>query len=131
VDPVEVVRRGYAAYEAEGIDGILEFLDSEVEWRNPADSPIAGVFRGHDGVREWFRLAEEAFAEIRFTPKEIIEAPDGRILAICDAVIRGRGSDVVIEIPFAHVIEVRDGLAVYFQMFPQISEARAAVGLDE
>ena len=34
---VEIARRGYEAYEARGIEGILEFLDPEIEWRNPTD----------------------------------------------------------------------------------------------
>ena len=62
---VEIVRRGYEAYEARGIEGILEFLDPEIEWRNPTDSPIAGVFQGHEGVREWQRQADEAWDPIR------------------------------------------------------------------
>ena len=85
----------------------------------PPDSPIAGVFHGHDGVREWQRLTNEVFAELRFWPKEIIEAPDGRVLAICHARARGRESDVVVEVPFAHVIELRDGKAVAFRCTPK------------
>jgi ketosteroid isomerase-like protein len=55
------VRRGYEAYESDGIEGIISFLDPDVEWGTPPDSPIAGVFHGHDGVREWQRLANEAW----------------------------------------------------------------------
>lgn len=128
-DAVDVARRGYEAYESQGVEGILQFLDPTVEWRNPPDSPIAGVFRGHDGVREWQRLTDEVFAEMHFWPEDLIEAPDGRVLALCHARVRGRGSEVVVEVPFAHVIEVRDGKAVAFAMYSQVADARAAVGL--
>ncbi len=128
-EAVELVSRGYHAYESDGIEGILEFLDPEVEWRNPPDSPIAGVFHGHDGVREWARLTEQVFAELHFQPDELIETPDGRVLALCTAHVRGRESDVVMEVPFAHVIEVRDGAAVSFRMYSQVADARAEVGL--
>ena len=128
-EAVAVVRRGYDAYERGGVEAILEFLDPEVEWRNPPDSPIAGVFRGHDGVREWQRLTDEVFAELHFVAEELIETTGGRVLAICRARVRGRESDVVIDVPFAHVVEVRDGLAVSFAMYPQVADARAAVGL--
>jgi uncharacterized protein len=128
---VEIVRRGYEAYESGGIEGIISFLDPAVEWRNPPDSPIAGVFHGHEGVREWQRLTAEVFADLHFWPKEIIEAPDGRVLAICQARVRGRGSDVVVDVPFAHVMEVRDGKVVAFQMFSQVADAEIAVGLSE
>jgi ketosteroid isomerase-like protein len=128
-EAVDLVRLGYEAYESGGIEGILPFLDPAVEWRNPIDSPIAGVFRGHEGVREWQRLTEEVFAELHFWPKEITEAPDGRVLAICQARVRGRESDVVMDVPFAHVIEVRDGKAVVFRMYSQVTDAQAEVGL--
>lgn len=130
-EAVELVRRGYEAYESDGVEGIIPFLDPAVEWRNPPDSPIAGVFRGHGGVREWFRQADEAYDELRFWPEEIVDAPDGRVLAICSARMRGRGSGVVIEVPFAHVIEVRDGRAISFRMYPQVADARIAVGLTD
>lgn len=130
-EAMEVTRRGYEAYEAEGIDGLLPFLDQAVEWRNPPDSPIAGVFHGHDGVREWFRLTEQVFSELRFRPDELIEAPDGRVLALCTAYIRGRESEVTMEVPFAHVIEVRDSKVVNFRMYSQVADGREAVGLPE
>ena len=128
-EAIEVVRRGYAAYESGGIEALLEFLDPEVEWRNPPDSPIAGVFHGHAGVREWARLTEQVFSELRFRPDELLEAPDGRVLALCTAHVRGRGSDVVMEMPFAHVIEVRNGAAVALRMYSQVDDARIEVGL--
>ena len=128
---IQAVQGGYDAYESDGVEGIIAFLDPAVEWRNPSDSPIAGVFRGHDGVREWFRLLGEAFGEVHFHPEALIEAPDGRVLAICAARLRGRESGVLVEIPFAHVIEMREGKVVAFQMYPQVADARAAVGLSD
>src|SRR6187402_3456905 len=98
-EAVEVARRGYEAYESDGIEGILPFLDPDVEWRNPPDSPIAGVFHGHEGVREWATLTEQVFAELRFRPDELIEVPDARVLALCTAHVRGRESDVAMELP--------------------------------
>jgi hypothetical protein len=51
------------------------------------------------------------------------------VLAICHGRARGRESDVVVDVPFAHVIEVRDGKAVAFHMYSQVADAEAAVGL--
>jgi hypothetical protein len=44
---VEIARRGYEAFQRDGLDGLMPFLDEEIEWRNPEDSPIAGVWHGH------------------------------------------------------------------------------------
>jgi ketosteroid isomerase-like protein len=128
-DAVELVRRAYDAFETDGIEGIIPLLDAQVEWRNPPDSPIAGVFHGHDGVREWRKLTYEVFDELHFSPEEVLEAPDARVLAISSARLRGRGSDVLLEFPFAHVVQVRNGSIVAVEMYSQVADARAAVGL--
>ena len=47
---VELARQAYGAYNREGINGILDYLDPAVEWRNPIESPNAGVFVGPEGV---------------------------------------------------------------------------------
>ena len=66
---------------------------------------------------------------MQFSPEQIIEAPDGRILAMCQARVRGRESDVVVAVPFAHVIEIRNGKAITLHMYSRVADAQAAVGL--
>ena len=43
-EAVEIVRRAYDAYDADGIEGLIPFLDPEIEWRNPENSPLAESF---------------------------------------------------------------------------------------
>jgi ketosteroid isomerase-like protein len=128
---VELVREAFDAYNRDGIDGILRFLGREVEWRNPADSPIAGVFIGHQGVREWQRLADEAFESMRFEPERIDELPDGRILAVSRFRFRARASDMDAAVGFAHLTTWRDGKATVVRMYSSEAEALKAVGLEE
>jgi ketosteroid isomerase-like protein len=77
-----LARQAHGAYNREGINGILEYLDPAVEWRNPIESPNSGVFVGPDGVPEWQRMVDDAFEEMQFEPERIEELPDGRILAV-------------------------------------------------
>ena len=51
-EEVALVQRGYEAYAADGIEELIPFLDPDVDWTNPPDSPIAGVSRarGSSGV---------------------------------------------------------------------------------
>jgi ketosteroid isomerase-like protein len=51
-DNVEILRRGYEAFARDDLDGLMLLLDEQVEWRNPADSPVARGWHGHQGVRE-------------------------------------------------------------------------------
>ena len=128
---VEIVRNAYDAYNRAGITAILDFLDPEIEWRNPAESPIAGVFVGHEGVIEWQRLADGAFEEMRFDPEQITELPDGRVLAVLRFHLRGRGSEIDTEVPFAHLITIPHGKATQVRMFTSEAAALKAAGLSE
>jgi ketosteroid isomerase-like protein len=128
---VELMRRAYRAYEREGIAGILPFCDPEIEWKNPASSPNAATFRGHEGVAEWQRLASESFSQLEFEPLRFIEASEGRVVAVCRARVRGRGSDLEMEMPFAHLATWRDGKVVAFEMHTSVDEALEVAGLSE
>ncbi len=126
---VELMRRAYDAYNREGITGILEYLDAGVEWRNPVDSPIAGVFVGHEGVVEFQRLTDEVWEEMHFEPVQINELPDGRLLAVVRFRFRARGSGMDAEVPFAHLITVHNGKATALSMYTSEAAALQAAGL--
>jgi ketosteroid isomerase-like protein len=128
---VEIVRQAYDAYNREGIDGILGYLDPDVEWRNPTDSPLARVFVGHQGVVEWQRLTDEVWDEMRLEPVRINELPDGRILVVIRFRFRARDHEIDMEVPFAHLITFRDGKATVLSMYTSEAAALAAVGLAE
>ena len=130
-DNSELAREAFDAYNREGINGILRFLDPEVEWRNPADSPLAGVFIGHQGVLEWQRLADQAFETMRFEPERIDELPDGRTLAVSRFRFRARASDLDTEVAFVHLITWRGGMATTVRMFTSETAALEAVGREE
>jgi ketosteroid isomerase-like protein len=127
---VELLRRAYDAWEREGVEGIIPLLDPEVVWRNPAEG-VGGVFYGHGGVREWVRQVYEAMEEVHYSVDRIEELPDGRLFALLQARVKGRGSGLEMEIPFAHVIEVHGGKATSLTQYTDIDAALKAVGLRE
>ena len=126
---VEILRRGYEAFARDDLDGLMPLLDEQVEWRNPSDSPVAGVWHGHQGVRDWFAEVRESFDELRFVPDEFNELPDGRVLVFLRAGVRAKQSDLAIEVPFAHLATIRDGLITHFQMYSDQQRAREEAGL--
>ena len=120
---VDLLRKAYDAYNREGIEGVLGYLDSEVEWRNPPESPNAGVFVGHQGVLEWQRMVDGAFRQMRFEPERIDELPDGRVLAVVRFRFRAPTDEVDLEVPIAHLVTWRDGKVTAFSMY--VSEGAA------
>jgi ketosteroid isomerase-like protein len=130
-DNVEILRRGYEVFARDGVDGLMALLDDQIEWRNPPDSPVAGVWHGHQGVRDWFAQSYELFDEMRFMPDEFKELPDGRILVLLHAGVRARQSGVAMEVPWTHLITLRDGLITHLRIYSDRQQALEAAGLKE
>ncbi len=59
---VELVRRGYEAFNRGDVDAVLELFDPAVELGVLEDSPISGEFRGHEGFRRLLAENDEMSA---------------------------------------------------------------------
>ena len=128
---VEIVRSAFEAFQRDDVEGIMPFLDEQIEWRNPEDSPIAGVWHGHDGVRDWFKQASEAFGDMTFTPDEFREVSEDRILVLLRFALTGTESGIRMEVPFAHLIDMKAGRVTALRMYSDQAKALEAAGLSE
>jgi ketosteroid isomerase-like protein len=80
---VDNAARAYAAYNTDGVEGIIEFLDPEIEWRmweQFAREPR--VYQGHAGVREALGVFTENFEEFGADPHEFIDAGDKVVVPV-------------------------------------------------
>jgi len=130
---VEVFERGVEAYNLRDIDVFLEDLDADVEWQPALQVLLGGeatVYRGHQGVRDWFRDVDAAFAEFHVEVAEIRDLGD-RLVASGRMRARGRASGAEIDSPLAYLIEFRDGKVCRIRSFLDRTEALEAVGLSE
>jgi ketosteroid isomerase-like protein len=133
---VEIVRRVYDAAAARDAATVLELYDPEVEL-DPSRLGIAGlagsaqdVYRGHDGLRRFFRDWHEAWEQVEYDYEELIDAGE-QIIAVVTRHGRGRSSGVEVELPLALVWTLRDSKIVRVVWFPTRAEALEAVGLRE
>jgi uncharacterized protein len=124
-DNVEIVRRGYRAFEEGGVEGILEFLDPGIEWRMSAVfTHTPRVFWGHDGVREVFRFFDEWIEDLGADPHEFIEAGDRVIVPVrMHGRLRESGEPVAYEL--VQVWLGRDGKAIRLVTYPDREAAIA------
>jgi ketosteroid isomerase-like protein len=136
---VEVVRRGYAAYNAalsapnprEALRAVLErFNDPEVEWEPPPIAVEQQVAHGIDGVMEFFESVLEAFEQVRQVPERFIDCGD-QVLVFVRSEARGRIPGLDINEEWAHLVTLRDGKLVRLQQFRDREEALEAAGLRE
>jgi ketosteroid isomerase-like protein len=114
---VEAVKRTIEAYNRRDVDGLLDELDPEVEWRPSLPVLLGGdetVYRGHDGARELLRDLDEVLAERHLDLPDIRDEGD-RVVATGSLRIRGKSSGALTESPFTWVAEFKDGRALRIQ----------------
>jgi len=140
---VEIVRAATAAAKTpEGIAALASsdfdfaMLDPEIEWdasqAGDLVPDLAAVYWGHDGVRTYWRQWLEAWRDLKFDVKDILDAGNEIVVLICNQRQWGRYSGIVSELPpFALIYTFRDGKIARCRIVPNHESALKAVGLAE
>jgi ketosteroid isomerase-like protein len=131
---VEIVRRIYEAVERRD-PGVLELYDPGLEFdfsRSPFGSVALGrtVYRGHAGLRAFFRERYEAWDEPRDDCEELIEVGD-RVVSVVTSRGRGRESGVAAAQTHFAVWSLREGKVTSVRWFGTRDEALDAAGSGE
>ena len=130
---VEIVRSVYEAAESGDRTAVFALYDPAVEWdasRAPMPRLIGGgrVFRGHDGLKTFFRERNAVWGEIEDVLEELIDAGE-HVVSVDSERGRGRSSGVEVEMTQYAVWTIRNGKVVRVVWFPTRSEALEAAGL--
>ena len=132
---IELVRRGFAAYNAGDTEAVFQLLHPEVEIYSSDELMNAGTFRGHEGYLTWVSRWNEAWEDFTNEPEEIEAVGDRHVVARVRATGLGRGSGIEVGQELAYIYDVRDGVCVYLGLHPSFDEALAAArereGLEE
>ena len=130
---VEIVRRVYEAATRRDAATVLALYDPEVELDSTrlgiVDS-AGGVYRGHEGLRSFFRGWHEAWGNIEYDYEELIDAGE-QVISVVTRHARGRASGIEVERPFALLWSLREGKVVRVVWFLDRAEALKAAGLSE
>jgi ketosteroid isomerase-like protein len=124
----ETIDRAYEAWTRRDLDVLLSLTHSESEARPILGANIGtGVYRGHDGLREWMHdlHGEWETFESRVTA---IEERGDRMLCTIDVRAQGRASGAAIEGEMYHLLEFREGLIWRLEAFLDHSAAVQALG---
>jgi hypothetical protein len=123
---VEILRRGYEAFNRGGLEAILPFLDREIEWRTREEG-VEGNYHGHQGVRKFFAdVVDDMLEGIQLEPEEFIDAGD-EVLVLVHTRGRGRASGAEVEERVTHVWRMREGRAIRLQAYSSKPKALAAL----
>jgi ketosteroid isomerase-like protein len=126
---VEAARRCYAALRDDDIEGFLENVDPEAEWHSLI-LEIEGVFRGHEGIRRWWRDLRSVFPDWDPSIAEMRDLGDW-VLVHAEGTGSGVSSGVGIADDFWQIARFRDRRIVWYGAFRSEREALEAAGLSE
>jgi len=127
---VEIVSRGLEALNNGDLDTMLTLQDPEWEGFIPAEYPMAGTWRGHDGLRAFAEEWLEAWEEFRVEPENYIASGDA-VLATVHYWGRGRGSGVEVTERWYYAYRLHGGKIVSWRPYAGRAEALADLGLAE
>ena len=132
---VEVVRQVYEAAARRDAETVLALYNSNVELDN-SRLPIGGlmgggIYRGHAGLRAFFREWHDSWDDIDYDYEELIDAGSEHVISVVTRRGRGRTSGAEVEVPLALVWTVRDGKVVRVVWYPSRADALEALGLSE
>jgi ketosteroid isomerase-like protein len=131
---VEIVRRLFERVARRDAMSVLEAYDPEVEWDFSRGHPVGGligsVYRGHEGLKRFFREWYDAWEKVDDHCEELIDAGDKVVSAVTN---RGRGRASGAEVAFKQyaVWTIREGKIVRVAWFPTRAEAHEAAGLPQ
>ena len=132
---VEIVDMLLAKFRAGDLD-VFAYYDPEIEWDATRGgdfvSDIAYLYRGHEGVREYWRTWLAAWEPITIWDYELKDAGESVVALISGQRNRGRHSGIGVEVPpYALVFTLRESKVIRWAFYHDEAEALEAAGLSE
>ncbi len=107
----DVIRRGYAAFNASDIQALTEIFDENASWHTPGKSPIAGDNVGREATFTQFgRYVGETDGTFKATLKTVVANDDGSVVGIHHN--SGTRGGKQLDVDCCIVFQVKDGRVV-------------------
>jgi ketosteroid isomerase-like protein len=120
---IEVVKATFAAFAARDLDAVLALADPDIEFTAVTGEHAGRTdpYRGHEGMRQYFRDVAAVWEELRASGDRILVT--GRVSA------RSRSRTVTGSTGW--IWRVRDGKVTYVRVYASAADAIAALEEDE
>jgi ketosteroid isomerase-like protein len=129
-EKLRLLGEAYEAFNRDGWEGMVPFLDGDFEFHEPPEQPGATVFYGIEAARKgWARWAE-AWTEQRSEFESLLELPDGRLLILTRERMKGR-EGLEVEHEAAQVVTLRGDKILRWATFWDRGNAAEALGMRE
>ena len=127
-DELELVRAAYDAWNAGDLDAALELSHPAIEVVQDPQIPGAVCVTGREAFGRWLASFYETWESFEVTPTEIRQVGD-RVVVLAHVRARGKTTSVPVETDTAHVLTLREGLAIRWESYADPGEALSALGL--
>ena len=123
---IDVVKEVYAAFAARDSERVVAVLDPDAVFIAVTGGILGRTqpYRGHEGMREYFRDVARVWDELVLTPREFEQVGDQILVT---GRVSARSPSRMISCSTGWVWRVRDGLVVYARVYASAAEARTAV----
>ena len=131
---VEIVRGAWDLWNRDDIDAMVACYTAGCEFdvtRYPSWPDIQGTLRGADEMRRFFSAFLATWDAHDARLETLLDAGNDRVLAVIRQRFRGRDSGAEVEMHWAQIYTLRNGLIARIDNYSDRSEAFEAVGLRE
>jgi ketosteroid isomerase-like protein len=129
---VEIVRSAFMALADGGVDAVAEFWHPEINWRALEGAPDdVGEMKGTEAARRYVEDWFETFDDLTFTPEELLDAGEDRVVAVVHMSGRAKLSGITTDLRFAILYTLRGAKIVRVREYADREEALKAAGLAE
>ena len=122
---IEVVKATFAAFAARDLQAVLALSDPDIEFKAVTGEHAGRTepYRGHDGMRQYFRDVAEVWEELRLTPREFREEDD---LVLVTGKVAARSRSRTVTGSTGWIWRVRNGKITFVRVYASAADATAA-----
>ena len=125
---IDIVKRGYAAWNRGDIEAVLELVDPHFEWHEAAEVPGRSAVFTREQFQSYLLSLERLWETFRLEPLELRAAGDDVLVEVRERA-RGRASGAEVTQRFVHVWTIRGGRARRMRAYLDKGEALRSVGI--
>jgi ketosteroid isomerase-like protein len=127
---LELVRRGYDAWNSGDRSWVLEHMSEDVEWVTPPEDPDPGTYRGYEGVEKFWSQWRAAVGQLSFEVEEMLDY-DKHVVVMARRKGRGEHSGLEVSDRVVQVFTFEGEKCVRVQEFYDSADALRAIGAEE
>lgn len=127
---IELVKRGYEAWNRGDRSWVLENMRDDVVWTTPPDDPDPATYRGHQEVVGYWEQWRASVGQLQFVPAEFIVNGD-HIVVTASRTGRGETSGLEVTDRVVQVFRFEGDKCVSVHEYYDLDKALEDIGAEE